>query len=123
MNDTIFLLFIAVFLAGSFLVGMAIIVLARPILMWYINPRRMWRSGPNYCYDEARKLFYVEAAPDSMWLESKLGYVCDKEKGRVYVSPARVQVLMLRLTGVLFAGGSLLLALFLFRVGVFSFPV
>lgn len=99
----VLLLFVAACLAG----GIVLTLYARPILAWFMSPARPWRRGPHYCYDEEKKLYYIEASPDAMRWPARFGYVCDADKGRIYITPARVQVIFIRFTGLLLAASSL----------------
>lgn len=113
MSDTAVLIVLFMFLVLFLLTGAAVAIFARQVLAWFISPKRMWRVGPAYCFDDSRKMYYVEASPRSLWWSSKLGYVCDATKGRVYITPATVQVYFLRFVGVLLALASLFMISYL----------
>ncbi|MBI4332402.1 MAG: hypothetical protein HY673_14110 [Chloroflexi bacterium] len=100
------LIVLLLFVLACLAAGIVLVVCARPLLAWFMSPARPWRRGPHYCYDEAKKLYYVEASPDAMRWPSRLGYTCDLARGRIYITPGRVQVLFIRLTGLLLAVSS-----------------
>lgn len=107
MSDTAVLIILFLLLGMFVLTGAAVTIFARQVLAWFMSPKRMWRMGPAYCFDDKRKMYYVEASPRSLWWSSKLGYVCDATQGRVYITPARVQIYILRFAGILLVLASL----------------